>query len=157
MSNNIDLFEDIFKNLEQLEPPRKTSPINLDIKKIKTSPVSESMDEVMTNSYKEHTKITHEAIRKELDSKGKYRAILIIILLSYLILVTIAVLLMLEWNVRNGRTILTEKVELSLISGIFVNLLGLVILVFRYAFSSTNEILKHSKDVLISLNKQSEK
>ena len=64
---------------------------------------------------------------------------------------------MLEWNVRNGRTILTEKVELSLISRIFVNLLGLVILVFRYAFSSTNEILKHSKAVLISLNKQAEK
>lgn len=156
--SSVESYEDLFKSIGELKISSRKKNFNtknFNTKNIKTAPIPESMDELRRNTYTEHTKITHEAIKRELESKNKYRGILIIVLLGYLVLVTIAVLAMIEWNNRGGSIILSEKVELALISGIFVNLLGVVILVFRYAFSSTNEILQHSKEVLTSLSEQS--
>lgn len=84
----------------------------------------------------------NEAVKKELDSKGWYRKFLIIAIMIIFSGITIMVFIAIF------DTHISDAVKLSLIGGFFTNFIGLLIIVFKYAFSRTSELYKAISDLI---------
>ncbi|MBZ1505946.1 hypothetical protein J6K59_01335 [Leuconostoc mesenteroides] len=83
-----------------------------------------------------------DAVNKELDSKGWYRKFLIIAIVIIFSGITIMVFIAIF------DTHISDAVKLSLIGGFFTNFIGLLIIVFKYAFSRTSELYKAISDLI---------
>lgn len=83
-----------------------------------------------------------DAVNKELDSKGWYRKFLIIAIMIIFSGITIMVFIAIF------DTHISDAVKLSLIGGFFTNFIGLLIIVFKYAFSRTSELYKAISDLI---------
>lgn len=79
-----------------------------------------------------------ENLEKELFEKNKLRKLLVYFLMIFFIIVTIGV----GTAVFMPEKMISEKVKLALITGLFGNLLGLLIVVYKYAFSNTSDSTK---------------
>lgn len=83
-----------------------------------------------------------DAVNKELDSKGWYRKFLIIAIMIIFSAITVMVFIAIF------DTHISDSVKLSLIGGFFTNFIGLLIIVFKYAFSRTSELYKAISDLI---------
>ncbi len=87
------------------------------------------------------TKLT-EPLTAEQKDKIRYRKIALKIFSAYFYRVTIAVFILLLVFCIGGYSEQEAKVAKYLISGLFVNLVGLIIIIFKYLFDEKSSVLK---------------
>ncbi|MBZ6000942.1 hypothetical protein [Leuconostoc gelidum] len=88
-----------------------------------------------------------ENLKVELEAKSKLRRILVYFLMVYFTIVTIGVGIIICQPI----SVVSEKVKIALVTGLFGNLLGLLIVVYKYAFSDTSN---STKDIDLLINKE---
>lgn len=91
---------------------------------------------------KDAAKTYTNAVDRELDSKGWYRKFLIIGIMVIFSIITVMVFVVIF------DTHISDAIKLSLIGGFFTNFIGLLIIVFKYAFSRTSELYKAINDLI---------
>lgn len=88
-----------------------------------------------------------ENLKVELEAKSRLRRILVYFLMVYFTIVTIGVGVIICQPI----SVVSEKVKIALVTGLFGNLLGLLIVVYKYAFSDTSN---STKDIDLLINKK---
>lgn len=88
-----------------------------------------------------------ENLKVELEAKSRLRRILVYFLMVYFTIVTIGVGVIICQPI----SVVSEKVKIALVTGLFGNLLGLLIVVYKYAFSDTSN---STKDIDLLINKR---
>lgn len=90
-----------------------------------------------------------ENLKVELEAKNRLRRRLVYFLMGYFTVVTFGVGMILFQPIST----VSEKVKISLVTGLFGNLLGLLIVVYKYAFSDTSN---STKDIDLLMHKKTE-
>lgn len=90
-----------------------------------------------------------DPINEEQSSKNKYRGIVLIAYCLYMIALTIATYYLLFEFLKDGYSENETKVAGFLISGIFTNLIGLAVIIFKYLFSEKHSLLKDMAQMII--------
>lgn len=88
-----------------------------------------------------------ENLKVELEAKNRLRRRLVYFLMGYFSVVTVGVGVIIFQPI----SVVSEKVKIALVTGLFGNLLGLLIVVYKYAFSDTSN---STKDIDLLINKQ---
>lgn len=88
-------------------------------------------------------------INEEQSSKNKYRTIVLVAYGLYMIVLTVATYILLFKFLKGGYSENESKVAGFLISGIFTNLIGLAIIIFKYLFSEKHSLLKDMAQMII--------
>lgn len=101
-----------------------------------------------------------ESIVNDQESKHKFRRVIILSFSIYFCVVTLLVFFILIDPINHGYS---DTIKLSLIGGFFTNLIGLLIIIFKYVFSPTKEhydfvmnIFKRNVNGSVVINKHKE-
>ncbi|WP_431770750.1 hypothetical protein [Streptococcus gallolyticus] len=147
-SDRIDELNRSLNVLKNIERPKSTK---LDFDKSLKNQVrnkSKNYDDMQAEILHRH-KIINNLLNKlisplstEQEEKNKYRKKALIVFSIYFGLVTIVVFALLFKFSCDGYSEQEANVAKFLISGLFVNLVGLIIIVFKYLFDETNSLLK---------------
>ncbi len=146
--NKIDELNRSLKDLKNIEPPKNTK---LEFDKSLKNQVrkkSKNYDEMQEEILHRHRIINDllanltSPLSDEQKEKIYYRKEALKIFSSYFRWVTIAVFIMLFVFCDGGYSEQEAKVAKYLISGLFVNLVGLIIIIFKYLFDEKNSVLK---------------
>ncbi|MHB7918989.1 hypothetical protein [Staphylococcus hominis] len=134
-------LNDLLKEINEIE--QKTDPdfsrnIERQIKENEKQLKEDSLQDIQT-----HKEMINSHIVKELDFKRKARKVSIISFFIVGALIILNLALMLYWN----PTKLDYKVIITLVSVSFANLFAIILVVFRYIFSSTKEILDYNSKI----------
>lgn len=87
-------------------------------------------------------------INDEQQSKNKYRKIVLVAYSFYMLILTILTYVLLFKFLENGYDNNESKVAGFLISGIFSNLIGLALIIFKYLFSEKHSLLKDTVQII---------
>lgn len=147
-SDRIDELNRSLNVLKNIERPKSTK---LDFDKSLKNQVrnkSKNYDDMQAEILHRH-KIINNLLNKlisplstEQEEKNKYRKKALIVFSIYFGLVTIVVFALLFKFSCDGYSEQEANVAKFLISGLFVNLVGLIIIVFKYLFDEKNSLLK---------------
>ena len=132
-----DLLKEI-NEIEQKADPDFSRNIERQIKENEKQLKEDSLQDIQT-----HKEMINSHIVKELDFKRKARKFSIISFLFVGALIILNLALMLYWN----PTKLDYKVIITLVSVSFANLFAIILVVFKYIFSSTKEILDYNSKI----------
>lgn len=83
-----------------------------------------------------------DPLKNEQKSKVKYRKTILIAFSIYFVVVTFLFFGILFCFMQNGYTEYETKVSIALITGFFVNIIGLVVIIFKYLFDDKNSLMK---------------
>lgn len=102
--------------------------------------------------------VMKEPLKNEQNNKIKYRKWILIIYLAYFLLITIAVfgIILLFTLSEDGITDAKVKICQILIAGLFVNLLSLAVVIFKYLFDDKNSLMKDVIQLMVETLKEKE-
>lgn len=147
-SDRIDELNRSLNLLKKIERPKGTKSDFDKSLKNQVRNKSKNYDDMQKEILQRH-KIINELLTKltkpltdEQKDKIRYREIALKIFSTYFRWVTIAVFIMLFVFCDGGYSEQEAKVAKYLISGLFVNLVGLIIIIFKYLFDEKNSVLK---------------
>lgn len=147
-SDRIDELNRSLNLLKNIERPKGTKSDFDKSLKNQVRNKSKNYDDMQKEILQRH-KIINELLTKltkpltdEQKDKISYRKIALKIFSTYFRWVTIAVFFLLLVFCIGGYSEQEAKVAKYLISGLFVNLVGLIIIIFKYLFDEKNSVLK---------------
>lgn len=132
-----DLLKEI-NEIEQKSAPDFSRNIERQIKENEKQLKEDNLQDIQT-----HKEMINSHIMRELDFKRKARKFSIISFLFVGALIILNLALILYWN----PTKLDYKVIITLVSVSFANLFAIILVVFKYIFSSTKEILDYNSKI----------
>ncbi|MCE4963078.1 hypothetical protein BUZ16_00015 [Staphylococcus haemolyticus] len=132
-----DLLKEI-NEIEQKSDPDFSRNIERQIKENEKQLKEDNLQDIQT-----HKEMINSHIMRELDFKRKARKFSIISFLFVGALIILNLALILYWN----PTKLDYKVIITLVSVSFANLFAIILVVFKYIFSSTKEILDYNSKI----------
>lgn len=132
-----DLLKEI-NEIEQKSEPDFSRNIERQIKENEKQLKEDNLQDIQT-----HKEMINSHIMRELDFKRKARKFSIISFLFVGALIILNLALILYWN----PTKLDYKVIITLVSVSFANLFAIILVVFKYIFSSTKEILDYNSKI----------
>lgn len=97
-----------------------------------------------------------EPLEKEQKSKNAFRFVILVGFSIFFLGITIATFVLLFKFSANGFTEYSEKVSNVLISGLFVNIAGLAVIIFKYLFDDKNSLLKDMIQLVANTLKNSD-
>ncbi|MCM3638241.1 hypothetical protein M3152_10940 [Sporosarcina luteola] len=102
-------------------------------------------------AYQKYKNFIMDEVKKEVSFKRKARMVSLILLGTVGVLMIANVLFMLYApGMKIGKhrvPVFSEQLVLAMITATFVNLFAIIAVVFKYVFSSTNEMLNHTKEI----------
>ena len=150
-SDRIDELNRSLNVLKNIERPKGTKGTKSDFDKSLKNQVrnkSKNYDDMQVEILHRHKIINNllneliAPLSTEQEEKNKYRKKALIVFSIYFGLVTIAVFALLFKFSCDGYSEQEANVAKFLISGLFVNLVGLIIIIFKYLFDEKNSVLK---------------
>ncbi len=96
-----------------------------------------------------------EPLSKEQSSKNAYRKWILIVFFIFFVGITIATFMLLNTFAEKGFDQYTVQVSSILVSGLFVNVVGLAVIIFKYLFDDKNSVLKEMIQLLANTLKGS--
>lgn len=97
-----------------------------------------------------------EPLEKEQKSKNTFRFVILVGFSIFFLGITIATFVLLFKFSANGFTEYSAKVSNVLISGLFVNIVGLAVIIFKYLFDDKNSLLKDMIQLVANTLKNSD-
>lgn len=169
MSSNIETQREyinkINSKLPKIKDEYKTFTINKKIVEnaLKVAENSESYNEIIKKELAERHRIINallEGLRgpleKEQNSKLEYRGIVLKSFSIYFIAVTVLFFILLFYLAKDGYTSEETKVGVALVTGFFVNIIGLVVIIFKYLFDDKNSLMKDMINLITETLKNEE-
>ncbi|MCE4965317.1 hypothetical protein BU679_01060 [Staphylococcus chromogenes] len=141
MSREKKSLEEILKEIDEVKLNHNSQFSKSIVKQIKTNEKQTKKDNLQ--DIQTHKEMINSHIVKELDFKRKARKISIctFFFVGFLIILNLA--LILYWNPLK----LDYKVIITIVSVSFANLFAIILVVFKYIFSSTKEILDYNSKI----------
>ena len=87
-------------------------------------------------------KVLVKPIKKEQKSKNYYRKAVLIAFLIYFLMVTVATFLLIYVFSNDGFADTEVKISEFLVVGIFTNIIGLAVIIFKYLFDENQSLMK---------------
>ncbi|MTV22991.1 MULTISPECIES: hypothetical protein [Staphylococcus] len=141
MSKNGKSLEDILKEIDEVKLNHNSQFSKSIVKQIKINEKQTKEDNLQ--DIQTHKEMINSHIVKELDFKRKARKVSIVSFFIVGLLIILNLALVLYWNPLK----LDYKVIITLVSVSFANLFAIILVVFKYIFSSTKEILDYNSKI----------
>lgn len=141
MSRENKSLEDIIKEIDEVKLNHNSQFPKSIIKQIKSNEKQTKKDNLQ--DIQTHKEMINSHIVKELDFKRKARKISIytFFVIGFLIILNLGFIL--YWNPLE----LDYRVIITIVSVSFANLFAIILVVFKYIFSSTKEILDYNSKI----------
>ncbi|EKH7754146.1 hypothetical protein OJ625_RS13795, partial [Staphylococcus pseudintermedius] len=133
--------EDILKEIDEVKQNHNSQVSKSIVKQIKINEKQTKEDNLQ--DIQTHKEMINSHIVKELDFKRKARKVSIASFFIVGLLIILNLALVLYWNPLK----LDYKVIITLVSVSFANLFAIILVVFKYIFSSTKEILDYNSKI----------
>ncbi|MBC2575231.1 hypothetical protein [Peptostreptococcus canis] len=169
MSSNIEKQHEyvmkINSELQECTDKYKTFTITDKIseKALKVAENSESYGEIIKKELAVRHRIINDLLKElkapltnEQKSKLRYRSRVLISFSIYFIIVTGLFFLLLFCLAKDGYTSEETKVGMALVTGFFVNIIGLVVIIFKYLFDDKNSLMKDMINLITETLKNEE-
>ncbi|EGQ2705565.1 TPA: hypothetical protein K8107_000350 [Staphylococcus pseudintermedius] len=141
MGKNVKSLEDILKEIDEVKQNHNSQVSKSIVKQIKINEKQTKEDNLQ--DIQTHKEMINSHIVKELDFKRKARKVSIASFFIVGLLIILNLALVLYWNPLK----LDYKVIITLVSVSFANLFAIILVVFKYIFSSTKEILDYNSKI----------
>lgn len=89
-------------------------------------------------------------LEKEQESKNKFRFVTLIGFTAFFLVIAVATFALLFLLSRGGFTKYSAQVATILITGLFANVVGLAVIIFKYLFDDKNSLLKDMIQLVVS-------